>query len=358
VIKVLVVDDSPVAREFVTNILESAPEIRVIGTACDGEEAIKAVRELRPDVVTMDVHMPKMDGFEATRVIMETNPVPIVIVTGSADPREVSLAFRAMEAGAVAFVAKAAGIGHPDHEKTAKELILNVRAMSGVRVVQRWHRSAGKDKSRTLSGQPLQLETPAIGVVAIGASTGGPVVIQRILASLPGDFPATVLIVQHMTKGFTTGFAQWLAQSSGIPVKLAVDGESLLPGYAYVAPDGFDLLVENKERITLRKGGDNQGHCPSVSRLFRSVAEVYGANAVGILLSGMGVDGAQELRLMKERGAVTMAQDEKSSIVYGMPGAADHLHAATYLLPPDAIIDVLKRLVGKGQLPNQKRPKA
>lgn len=347
-IKVLVVDDLPVVREFITHILDSDPKIRVIGTACNGEEAIKAVRDMRPDVVTMDVHMPGMDGFEATRIIMETNPVPIIIVSGSVDPQEVSTTFRAMEAGAVAFVARPAGMGHADHEKTVKELLQNVRAMSGVRVVRKWPRSVQKDTSLLLREKAVRREKAEIGVVAIGASTGGPVIIQRILASLPQDFPVPVLVIQHMARGFTQGFAEWLALSSGIPVRLAIHGESLHPGCAYIAPDGSDMLVE-KTRIILKKGDSSNAHCPSVSHLFRSVAEVYGEKAVGILLTGMGKDGAEELLMMKERGAVTIAQNEESSIVYGMPGEADRLNAATYLLSPDSIIDVLKRVVAKRQ---------
>lgn len=348
-IKVLVVDDLPVVREFVTHILNSDPDIRVIGTACNGEEAIEAVRDMKPDVVTMDVHMPKMDGFEATRIIMETTPVPIVIVSGSVDQREVSMTFRAVEAGAVAFVARPAGIGHPDHEKTVKELLQNVRAMSGVRVIRRWPRSTREDKARSLPEKAVGRGAAEIELVAIGASTGGPVVIQGILASLPREFPVPVLVVQHMAKGFTRGFAEWLAITSGIPVKLAVHGEPYHPGCAYIAPDGFDMLVEKGGRILLRQGDSSNGHCPSVSHFFRSVAEVHGGNAVGILLTGMGKDGAAELRLMKEQGAVTMAQDEESSVVYGMPGEAEHLDAATYLLSPDLIIDALKRVVGSRQ---------
>jgi two-component system chemotaxis response regulator CheB len=344
-IKVLVVDDLPVVREFISHILESDPEIQVIGTACNGEEAVKAVREKRPDVVTMDVHMPKMDGLEATRIIMETTPVPIIIVSGSFDPREVSMSFRAVEAGAVAFVAKPTGSGHLDHENNVKELLKNVKAMAGVRVVRRWPRPASQEQGRVPQKMQAGYQTAEIRLVAIGASTGGPVVIQQILASLSWEFPASVLIVQHMANGFTTGFVDWLAQSSAIPVKLAVHGEPLHPGCAYVAPDGCNLLVEQEGRITLRKGDGNNGHCPSVSRLFSSVAEVYGGAAVGILLTGMGKDGAEELLQMKERGAVTMAQDKESSIVYGMPGEAEHLHAATHILPPDGIIAVLKRQV-------------
>ncbi len=343
-IKVLVVDDLPVVRDFLTHILDNDPRIEVIGTASNGKEAIAAVREKKPDVVTMDVHMPIMDGFQATRIIMETAPLPIIIVSGSVDPHEVSMTFRAVEAGAVAFVARPAGIGHPDHEKSVKALLQNVKAMSEVRVVCRRFQPALADTFPAASQKAARPETSAPRVVAIGASTGGPVVIKRILSSLPRNFPVPVLIVQHMASGFTTGFVEWLALSSAIPVKLAEHGETLHPGLAYVAPEGFDLLVADA-RITLRQGDSGNGHCPAVSPLFRSVAEAYGKKAVGILLTGMGEDGAKELLLMRERGAVTLAQDRESSIVYGMPGVAEKLDAATRILPPDSIIEELKRLV-------------
>jgi two-component system, chemotaxis family, protein-glutamate methylesterase/glutaminase len=346
-IKVLVVDDSPVVREFLTHILEADPEIRVIGTAGDGEAAVEAVEKKRPDLVTMDVHMPKMDGYEATRIIMETNPVPIVIVSGSIDFGEVTASFRAMEAGALAIVPRPTGIGYTDHEKTATELIRYVKAMAGVRLVRRWPRPAREAVPGPLPETAVRRKAPELRLVAIGASTGGPPVIKRIMASLPRDFPAPVLIVQHMARGFTAGFAGWLAQTTGIPVKVAEHNETSRPGCAYVAPDGFDMGVEKDGRIILSKGDSNQLHCPSVAHLFRSVAEAYGENAVGILLTGMGKDGAEEMLLMKKRGAVTVAQDEESSIVYGMPGEAHQLDAATFLLPPDSIAELLKRLADK-----------
>jgi two-component system chemotaxis response regulator CheB len=181
--------------------------------------------------------------------------------------------------------------------------------------------------------------------VALGASTGGPVVIQGLLAALPHDFPAAVLIVQHMATGFITGFTDWLAQSSGIPVKVAVHGEPLHPGCAYVAPDGLNMGIGPDGRIALAKGENNNGHCPSVAHLFRTVAEGCRDQAIGILLSGMGKDGAEELRRMREEGAVTIAQDAESSVVYGMPGEARKLDAATHVLPPGQMVEMLKRLL-------------
>lgn len=347
-IRVLVVDDSPFVRDFITHILESDPAIRVIGTARDGEEAIRAIAENRPDVVTMDVHMPKMDGYEATRIIMETVPIPIIIVTASLDPGEVAKTFRALEAGAIAIVARPAGIGYPGHEKTAKELIRYVKAMSEVRPIRRWPRAAKGETAPCVPETALLMKPPAIGLVAIGASTGGPSAIQRILAALPRDFPLPLLVVQHMARGFIGGFAAWLTQSAGIPAKVAVHGEQAGPGRAYVAPDGFNMGVDREGRIELVRGEGGIGHCPSVAHLFRSVAGVYGKRSVGILLTGMGKDGAAELLMMKEHGAVTIAQDKASSVVYGMPGVAENLNAATFVLPLDSIAVMLKRLVGEG----------
>ena len=348
-IKVLVVDDSPVVRQFLTHLFSSDPEILVAGIAGSGSEAIEAVRQKRPDVVTMDVQMPKMDGYEATRIIMETNPVPIVIVSGSVDPKEITTTFRAMEAGALAVVSRPAGMGHPDHEKTVKELIKTVKLMSEVRVIRRWARSVPAAKPPLSPEKVIGREAPEVSLVAIGASTGGPVAIQQILAFLPRDFFPAVLIVQHMARGFIAGFTEWLAQSSAIPVKLAVHGEPLHSGCVYVAPDGFDMGMGTDGRIALSKGDNNNGHCPSVSHLFRSIASTYGRSAVGGLLTGMGKDGAAELRLMREQGAVTIAQDAESSIVYGMPGEAARLGAAEYILPLDRIQPLLVRLVKPGR---------
>jgi len=341
-INVLVVEDSPVVREFLIHVLSADPGIRVVGTAHDGEEALDAVRRYRPDVITMDIHMPKMDGLEATRRIMETDPTPIVIVSGSTDPRETAMMFRAMEAGALAVLMRPNGIGHPDHETTAKELVQTVKLMSEVKVVRRWPR---RDTPVPRSVEAELAHAPAqVRIVAIGASTGGPPALHTILAGLPKTFPAPVLIVQHMAAGFIQGFVEWLAQSASLPVHVATHGELLLPGHVYIAPDEYQMKVERSGKIALTRDAPENGLRPSVSYLFRSIADNYGGAAVAGLLTGMGRDGAEELRLLKERGAVTFAQDKDSSVVHGMPGAAIRLDAATFVLAPDKIAAVLVNL--------------
>jgi two-component system chemotaxis response regulator CheB len=343
-IKVLIVDDSPVARELIEHVLSSDPEIVVIGYARNGTEAIAAMEHKRPDVVTMDVHMPGIDGFQTTYRIMTEHPVPVIIVTASLDPETDSATFRALEAGALAILPKPPGLGHPDHMRAAAELLKTVKLMSEVRVVRRAIRPGTSQQQRALKAE---VAPARIRAVAIGASTGGPVVIQSILASLPVGFPAPLLVVQHMAEEFIGGFARWLANSCSIEVKLGVKGERITPGTAYVANGGLDMGVDELDRITLVPGKPGQSLCPSVSYLFHNMAERFGKEAVGILLTGMGSDGAQGLKLMQEKGALTIAQDEESCVIYGMPGEAVKLKAAQHVLPPDAIVAMLQALVKK-----------
>ncbi|MBI4535503.1 MAG: chemotaxis-specific protein-glutamate methyltransferase CheB [Ignavibacteriae bacterium] len=348
-VNVLIVEDSPVVREFLVYILSSDPDVRVIGVAHNGEEAVEAVRLKQPHVVTMDIHMPKLNGFDATRRIMQTTPVPIVIVSGSSTAEEVATTFQALEAGALAVVRRPVGMGHPNHETAAKELVQTVKLMSEVKVVKRWPRPQHK------LGASLELppaverkkQDTEIRLVCIGASTGGPVVIQSILSVLPKDFPVPIVIVQHMAEGFVHGFADWLAQSSPIPVRVATQGEQLLPGRVYVAPDGYHTRVRADGRIELRKDNPDNGLRPSVAALFRSAAEAFGPSVIGVLLTGMGTDGAEELKHMKDAGAVTIAQNKETSIVHGMPGEAIRLDAATYVLSPERIATAVLNLVRK-----------
>jgi two-component system chemotaxis response regulator CheB len=347
-IRVLVVEDSPTVREFLLHILSSDPAIQVVATAETGEDALTAVERTKPDVITMDVHMPKMNGFDATRRIMETRPTPIVIVSGTTDFTDTGKAFRAMESGAIAVLQRPLGPGHPEHQKSASELVRTVKLMSEVKVIRRWPRDRHTENySETPSRAEARFQAHRIRprLVAIGASTGGPPVLQTILSALPKQFSVPVLIVQHIAAGFTQGFVEWLAQTSNLPVQVPAIGDHVLPGCVYVAPDGLHMAVGSDGRVQLSKGEPENGLRPSVSYLFRSVAKAYGRDAIGVLLTGMGKDGAWELKLMREKGAVTIAQDEETSVVHGMPGEAIRLGGATYVMPPEKIPLVLTSLV-------------
>jgi len=354
-IKVLITEDSPVIRGYLKHIMSSDPEIEVVGTAQDGEEAVKMVAMYRPDVVTMDIHMPKMDGFEATRKIMETHPVPIVIVSASWNPEEVDKTFRTMEAGAVAALEKPRGMGHPNANSSVRELLQTVKLMSEVKVVRRWakhrHTRVTPESAAPVGGKAAKIEND-YQLVAIGASTGGPLVLQAILSGLPKDFPIPVAIVQHIATGFLSGLRDWLARNSKIQVHIAENKEMLQPGHAYLAPDGFQMGVDKYGRIIMNKDMPQYTLCPSVSYLFRSVIESYHNRVVCILCTGMGRDGADEMKLLRSQGGTTIAQDKETSIVHGMPGEAIKLNGATYILPSNRIAEKLVNLV----VPDRTKP--
>jgi two-component system chemotaxis response regulator CheB len=340
-VKVLIVDDSRVTRDLLQHILDSAPGIEVIGAVSDGQSGLDflASADPRPDVVVMDIHMPKLDGFETTRRIMESQPLPIIICTATADPQELAIAFRAMEAGAVACIEKPVSLASPDFATRTANLLDNVRLMSEVKVVRRWARP--RPLLTAVPAGPAQAGAGSVRFVGIGASTGGPPLLQTILAELPKDFPAPILIVQHIARGFLHGFVEWLNQTTGLHVQIAAHGTAALPGHAYIAPDDFHLGASAGGRIMLAREPPESGLRPAVSYLFRSLAQTCGGSSVGVLLTGMGKDGAQELKQMKDRGAVTIAQDRESSVVHGMPGEAIALGAATLILPGDRIAGAL-----------------
>ena len=343
-IKVLVVDDSPSVLDLLTYILNSDPKIEVIGTALTGKRALKFLESNKPDVITMDMAMPEMDGLEATRIIMESDPIPIIIVSASWSPSEVSDTYRALEAGAVSIMAKPRGIGHPDHNWMAIELISAVKTMSEVKLVRRWSKKQ-KGKEEPVEEVPgKEYKKTEIKVIAMGASTGGPPVIHTILSRLPKNLPVPMLIVQHIARGFLEGFKDWLVKSTGYPIHVATNREKLIPGLCYIAPSDFQMEVTANGAIQLNNCDPASILCPSVSCLFQSVAESYGENAMGILLTGMGKDGARELKLMRDKGAITIAQDEISSIIYGMPGEAAKIGAAQYMLSPEQIVEIIIKL--------------
>jgi two-component system chemotaxis response regulator CheB len=345
-IRVLVVEDSPTVRELLIGILSSDPAIEVVGTAQTGEEAVEAVERIRPDIITMDVHMPKMNGFDATRRIMETRPTPIVIVSAANDS-DTTTAFQSIESGALAILQTPCGPNHPEHEGHSADLLRTVKMMSEVKVVRRWprvRRVVTPPAARASNEFQFQPAQPPIRLVAIGASTGGPPALQTILAGLPKDFPVPILIVQHIADGFTRYFVEWLTQSSKLPIHLPTHDQPVLPGHVYVAPDGLHMAITADGRIQLIGAEVENGLRPSVSYLFRSVAKAYGPGGVGVLLTGMGKDGAWELKSMKEEGALTIAQDRDTSTVYGMPGEAVRLGGASYVLSPEKIHLLLANL--------------
>ncbi len=340
-VRVLVAEDSAVTREYLVYLLEQADGLTVAGTARDGFDAVEHARRLRPDVILMDVHMPRLNGFEATRRIMEEIPTPIVMISASLDRNEVGMTFEALKAGALTVIEKPGGPGHPDEGATTRELVNTLRLMAGVKVIRRWPRPG----TPPVTSRPRPLPERQIRVVAMGASTGGPPAVAGILEKLPQSLAVPILLVQHIAPGFIDGLAEWLAGQTRLAVKLAEAGEPLRPATVYLAPDHVQMGVAPGERIFLTKEPAADGFCPSVSYLFQRVAHVYGRSGVGVLLTGMGRDGAVGLQQLRDAGAVTIAQDEETSVIFGMPGEAIRLGAAEYVLSPEQIADMIRALV-------------
>jgi two-component system chemotaxis response regulator CheB len=339
VIRAVVAEDSGVTREYLVALLTEDPELSVVGTAQDGVEAVEQVERLRPDVVLMDIHMPRLDGLEATRRIMEEAPTPIVLVSASLRPDESTLSFEALKAGALTQLDKPPAPGDPGQPAAARELVRTVKLMAGVKVVRRSARRARQAPDLT----PRRQAARRVAVIAIGASTGGPAAIAEVLEGM-GDGPTPpVLVVQHMTPGFTRGFVEWLGHQTRLRVKLAEAGELACPGTVYVAPDSCEMGIGSDARLRLQDapGGGAQ---PTVAHLFDSIAESFGSNALAILLTGMGRDGATELGRLRRLGAETVAQDQASSVVFGMPGEAARIGAAAHSLAPSEIALLIRSL--------------
>ncbi|HZZ41416.1 MAG TPA: chemotaxis-specific protein-glutamate methyltransferase CheB [Tepidisphaeraceae bacterium] len=348
-IRVLIVDDSSVVRMLLIHLLGSDPQIEIIGTASNGIEAIRFVsREIPPDIVLMDVEMPEMNGYEATRRIMETRPMPVVICGGSVMPSS-SVARRAIDAGALACVDKPVGTNHKDYAATVAHLVQTIKLMSEVKVVRRWPRS--RRDSAALPCLPVVHPATRVEIVGIGASTGGPLALQTILAGLPASLPVPILIVQHIAPGFVAALGEWLEAITPLKVCIAEYGTQPLPGHVYLAPDDFHMAINSSGRILLSSAPLQNGLRPSVAHLFQSLADVFGCRAAGVLLTGMGKDGACELKSMRDCGAATIVQDRETSVVHGMPGEAIALDAATYVLPVDQIASTLHKLICEVALP-------
>jgi two-component system, chemotaxis family, protein-glutamate methylesterase/glutaminase len=317
-IRVLVVDDSAVMRKLLSAVLRRDPQIEVVATAIDGVVALQKLARFEPDVVTLDLEMPRMDGLDFLRTIVRQSGPPVLVVSAHTQ-QGASQTLAALEMGAVDVVAKPHDVLRGGIELLARELIGKVRAVAG----RRWR----KPRAQPLPGyvRPRTNNvTAARRVVAIGVSTGGPAALGFLLPRLPPDLGAAVLVVQHMPEGFTAMLADRLNQACALPVAEARDGEPLRQGHVYVAPGGRHLRVATGENgpIVLSSTSPRLAHCPSVDVLFQSVAMEFGARAVGVLLTGMGEDGAAGLLAIRQASGHTIAQDEESSVVFGMPKAA------------------------------------
>jgi two-component system, chemotaxis family, protein-glutamate methylesterase/glutaminase len=327
-IDVLIVDDSPTVRAVLRRILARTFDARVVGEAANGAEAVELVLRLRPHVVLMDVEMPVMDGFTATERIMELRPTPVLMVTSRANRDQVRTAFEAIRRGAIEVLPKPEDTAGWEH--LAETLPQVVRSAVGARALP-GGLAHDHEAAPTVTRAGLRY-------VVIGASTGGPQAVHELLGALPPSPAAGILVVQHIAPGFEEGFADWLAKDLGRDVKLAHDGEPASPGTIRVAPTGVHMLIDGNGIIHLDATSPARGgHRPSVDVLFLSCARSCPRQSAGILLSGMGRDGAEGLGALRQAGALTMVQDEQSSVVFGMPKVALEQGAAEVVLPPREI---------------------
>jgi len=363
-IRVVVADDSPTARELLVTILQSAGDMQVVGVACDGEEAVRLTKRLRPDVMTMDIRMPRMDGLEATRCIMRDIPTPIVIVTASLMRADMDLTFEALRAGALTVVGKP-GLADPE---TCQKVVQVVRLMSDVPVVHHWRRNGQHTVAQFEShlepvlSVPVQVQEPVISlppilplldqdarrcvqIIGMASSTGGPSALATILGALPADFPVPILAVQHVARGFVNGLAEWLNDQAPLHVALASHGDTPQPGTVLLAPDDYHVQVNTRGIVELHKGKPYKGLRPSANYLFHSLAHTYGPQAMGIVLTGMGDDGAEGLESLHQKGGFTVAQAEQSCVVYGMPREAIARKAIDRVLALEQIASVLSQMV-------------
>lgn len=332
-IRVLVVDDSALMRKLIPQILARDPDIEVVGTAMDGSFGLKKIEDLKPDVVTLDLEMPRMDGMETLRQITRKYRVPVIIVS-ALTTEGASATFKALALGALDFVAKPRDAASAHMDEIAADLIAKIKVASKTRMKNAVPHALVERARPSKPAQRVRREPSR--VVAIGVSTGGPNALQYLLSQLPGDFPGSILVVQHMPEGFTDMFARRLNESCAIEVKEAQSGDLLIAGRALVCPGDRHMKVRQMplaNTVLLTDEGRVNGHRPSVDVLFRSVAAEFGSQGMGVLMTGMGEDGAEGLGAIKGAGGLTIAQSEESCVVFGMPKAAIERGHAMRVIP-------------------------
>ncbi|MFZ5813759.1 MAG: protein-glutamate methylesterase/protein-glutamine glutaminase [Bacillota bacterium] len=354
-VRVLVVDDSAFMRKILTELLQSDPQITVVGTARDGHDGVEKTAALQPDVVTLDIEMPKLDGYGALREIMARRPTPVVMVSShTSEGAEATI--RALALGAVDFVAKPSGSISLNMHITRDELVAKVKAAAGA--TPRYRRVAAElpPIRREVKAVTAAMAMPApleVGIlprrlVLIGCSTGGPGALHHIIPRLPPDLPAAVLVVQHMPPGFTRSLAQRLDELSAISVKEAEEGDRVRNGRVLLAPGGYHMTVDQEGRIRLNQEPPMHGVRPAVDKTFESVVPIWQDRTVGVILTGMGYDGGKGMVSLKKAGGRTIAEDASTCVVYGMPKVVVELGAADQVLPVQEIADAISRLVREG----------
>jgi two-component system chemotaxis response regulator CheB len=343
-IRVLVVDDSPQNRKVLSGILDSAHGIEVVGAAADGEEAIERVVRLKPDLITLDLEMPRMDGFTFLRWLMRTVPTPVLVISSRADDRSV---ITALEFGAVDFLPKP--VSPENLEELGPDLIEKARFFAGVEI-SKVGRSMDLLRQVVPLSAPKEKQTPAgqgMDLVAIGASTGGPPAVQAILANLPKEFPSAIAVSQHMPPVFTRFFAERLDKLCAISVKEAREGDPLLPGTALIAPGGYHMSFKRTEggvAATLKEAVAQDKFAPSVDAMMRSAALNFGKRAMGVILTGMGNDGREGMSLIRGLGGRTIAESPETAVIYGMPKEAVEAGAVEKSMPLDKIAAEILRI--------------
>lgn len=350
-IRVMIVEDSAVVRLLLQHIIGCDGRFEICCLAESAEEALAAMPRAKPDVISLDIRLPGMNGLDATLHIMSTNPTPIVVVAASVEGDELNIAMNALRAGAVAVVEKPVGTSHEDYEIVAKHLCNQLAIMSQVKVVKQAARRGLSFGSPAAAPPPppppVPRRTPVI-VEAVGlvASTGGPNALSRVLSELPADFPAPIFLVQHITPSFLDGFVSWLDGLTRLHVKIAEAGELPRPGVVYMPP--VDRHLELRQgRLWHSRAEEVCNQRPSGTVLFQSMAKDLGPNAIGVLLTGMGADGAEGMLAMRKAGAYTIAEDASTCVVYGMPAAAVELGGVCEVLPLPEVARRLNELVGK-----------
>lgn len=353
-IKVLIVDDSNVTRNLFAGIIERDPRFELVGMAVNGKQAIEYVEQHKPDVVSMDIEMPVMDGLMATRHIMQHHPVPILVVSNLYDPGKVELSMEVLEAGALSIIPKPQGPGHPRYAYNVKQYLHMLKSLSEVKVVRRrrtlqtvennYRKPASNTDKVNAEIKEKDINPSNFKALIIGASAGGPDAIKSILSSLPKEFPLPILLVQHIDPHFAEAYRAWIESFTAFNVQFATTNQVLLPGNLYLPPGDLHLVVASEDMVTLSSDPPEKGHRPSISKLFKSSREVYCEKVIALLLSGMGADGALEMKRLRDCGALTIAQEEKSCLVFGMPGEAIKLGGARKVLSPSQIADELKNM--------------